>query len=63
MYILLGNKYENNDTIVNFDLPADFNTYKSTALNFKRTDGDIKVWGYGFKSSGTYQKNNIRILW
>ena len=31
-------------------------TDKSTALNFKRTDGDIKVWGYGFKSSGTYQK-------
>ena len=31
-------------------------TDKSTALNFKRTDGDIKVWGYGFKSSGMYQK-------
>ena len=31
-------------------------TDKSTALNFKRTDGDIKVWGYGYKSSGTYQK-------
>ena len=31
-------------------------TSASTALNFKRTDGDIKVWGYGFKSSGTYQK-------
>ena len=28
----------------------------STALNFKRTDGSIKVWGYGFKSSGMYQK-------
>ena len=31
-------------------------TSASTALNFKRTDGDIKVWGYGFKSSGMYQK-------
>ena len=31
-------------------------TSASTSLNFKRTDGDIKVWGYGFKSSGTYQK-------
>ena len=31
-------------------------TSASTALNFKRTDGDIKVWGYGYKSSGTYQK-------
>lgn len=31
-------------------------TSASTALNFKRTDGSIKVWGYGFKSSGTYQK-------
>ena len=31
-------------------------TSASTALNFKRIDGDIKVWGYGFKSSGTYQK-------
>ena len=26
-------------------------TDKSTALNFKRTDGDIKVWGYGAKKS------------
>ena len=31
-------------------------TSASTALNFKRTDGSIKVWGYGYKSSGTYQK-------
>lgn len=31
-------------------------TSASTALNFKRTDGSIKVWGYGFKSSGMYQK-------
>lgn len=31
-------------------------TSASTALNFKRTDGTIKVWGYGYKSSGTYQK-------
>ena len=31
-------------------------TSASTALNFKRTDGTIKVWGYGFKSSGMYQK-------
>lgn len=31
-------------------------TSASEALNFKRTDGTIKVWGYGFKSSGTYQK-------
>lgn len=31
-------------------------TSASTALNFKRTDGDVKVWGYGFKSSGMYQK-------
>ena len=26
-------------------------TSASTALNFKRTDGDIKVWGYGAKKS------------
>ena len=31
-------------------------TSASTALNFKRTDGTIKVWGYGYKSSGMYQK-------
>ena len=31
-------------------------TSASTALNFKRTDGTIKVWGYGYKQSGTYQK-------
>lgn len=29
-------------------------TSASTALSFKRTDGTIKVWGYGYKSSGTY---------
>lgn len=31
-------------------------TSASTALNFKRTDGTIKVWGYGYKSVSTYQK-------
>ena len=31
-------------------------TSASTALNFKRTDGTIKVWGYGYKQAGTYQK-------
>ena len=31
-------------------------TSASTALNFKRTDGTIKVWGYGYKSLGMYQK-------
>ena len=31
-------------------------TDESTALNFKRTDGDIKVWGYGYHSQSTYQK-------
>ena len=31
-------------------------TSASKALNFKRTDGTIKVWGYGYKSSGMYQK-------
>ncbi len=31
-------------------------TSASTALSFKRTDGTIKVWGYGYKSVGTYQK-------
>ena len=31
-------------------------TSASEALNFKRTDGTIKVWGYGYKSSGMYQK-------
>ncbi|MGN8964160.1 hypothetical protein [Bariatricus sp. HCP28S3_D3] len=31
-------------------------TSASTALNFKRTGGTIKVWGYGYKSSGMYQK-------
>ena len=37
-------------------------TSASTALNFKRTDGDIKVWGYGFKSSGTYQKTTYAFV-
>ena len=37
-------------------------TDKSTALNFKRTDGDIKVWGYGFKSSGMYQKTTYTFV-
>lgn len=31
-------------------------TSASTALNFKRTDGTIKVWGYGYKQVSTYQK-------
>ncbi|MCI6732473.1 MAG: hypothetical protein MR487_09150, partial [Lachnospiraceae bacterium] len=31
-------------------------TSASGTVAFKRTDGTIKVWGYGFKSSGTYQK-------
>ena len=31
-------------------------TSASTALSFKRTDGTIKVWGYGYKQAGTYQK-------
>lgn len=31
-------------------------TSASTALNFKRTDGTIKVWGYGYKSVSMYQK-------
>lgn len=31
-------------------------TSASTALNFKCTDGSIKVWGYGYKSVSTYQK-------
>ena len=31
-------------------------TSTSTALNFKRTDGTLKVWGYGYKSVSTYQK-------
>lgn len=31
-------------------------TSASAALSFKRTDGTIKVWGYGYKQSGTYQK-------
>ena len=31
-------------------------TSASTALNFKRTDVTIKVWGYGYKSSEIYQK-------
>lgn len=43
-------------TISNDNCEAYHITDKSTALNFKRTDGDIKVWGYGFKSSGMYQK-------
>ena len=30
-------------------------TSASTALNFKRTDGTIKVWGYGHKQGNTYQ--------
>ena len=29
-------------------------TSASDVLNFNRSDGTIKVWGYGLKSSGTY---------
>lgn len=29
-------------------------TSASDVLNFKRSQGTIKVWGYGFKSSGSY---------
>ena len=31
-------------------------TSKTATLDFKRTDGSIKVWGYGYKSVSTYQK-------
>ena len=31
-------------------------TSASTALSFKRTDGTIKVWGYGYKTVSPYQK-------
>lgn len=37
-------------------------TNKSTALNFKRTDGDIKVWGYGYHSQSTYQKTTYAFV-
>lgn len=37
-------------------------TDKSTALNFKRTDGDIKVWGYGYHSQSTYQKTTYAFV-
>ena len=48
---------ETAETIVSNDNCEAYHiTDKSTALNFKRTDGDIKVWGYGFKSLGMYQK-------
>ena len=37
-------------------------TDKSKALNFKRTDGDIKVWGYGYHSQSTYQKTTYAFV-
>ena len=37
-------------------------TSASTALNFKRTDGDIKVWGYGYYSKSTYQKTTYAFV-
>lgn len=37
-------------------------TDKSTALNFKRTDGDIKVWGYGYHSQSVYQKTTYTFV-
>ena len=48
---------ETAETIVSNDNCEAYHiTDKSTALNFKRTDGDIKVWGYGYHSQSTYQK-------
>ena len=37
-------------------------TNKSTALDFKRTDGDIKVWGYGYYSASTYSKTTYTFV-
>lgn len=37
-------------------------TSASTALNFKRTDGSIKVWGYGYHSQSTYQKTTYAFV-
>lgn len=37
-------------------------TSASEALNFKRTDGTIKVWGYGYHSQSTYQKTTYAFV-
>lgn len=37
-------------------------TSASTALSFKRTDGTIKVWGYGYYSSGTYMRTTYAFV-
>ena len=37
-------------------------TNKSTALDFKRTDGDIKVWGYGYYSASTYSRTTYTFV-
>lgn len=49
-------------TISNDNCEAYHITDKSTALNFKRTDGDIKVWGYGYHSQSTYQKTTYAFV-
>ena len=53
----LTGKMESGGTVASDDNCEAYQiTSASTALNFKRTDGTIKVWGYGYKSSGMYQK-------
>lgn len=37
-------------------------TSVSTALNFKRTDGIIKVWGYGYHSQSMYSKTTYAFV-
>lgn len=37
-------------------------TSASDVLNFKRTDGTIKVWGYGLKSTSSYSKTTYSFV-
>ena len=39
--ILLGNKYENNDTIINFELPSDFDNYNKYVIAVNGSESRI----------------------
>lgn len=53
---ITGTGSSSSSTSSNNNCEAYHITSASTALNFKRTDGTIKVWGYGYKSTSTYSK-------
>lgn len=53
---ITGTGSSSSSTSSNNNCEAYHITSASTALSFKRTDGTIKVWGYGYASTSTYQK-------